>query len=131
MPGSCIPGNWDFYSPRKNLAQVLAFFIDTQGYLLDNKDTKRRQYGKHNHGLRSVYFLHHSENPEVKLNVIQSSTESPHAPLCFFHSTPVMNFVSGTGLGMMYPALTTQHEGMFLLQPRSREFNHGVTLQEC
>ncbi|KAJ7202999.1 hypothetical protein C8J57DRAFT_1038179, partial [Mycena rebaudengoi] len=43
------------------------------------------------------------------LNVVTCIGETAIMPVFYFHSTVVMNFISGGGLFCAYPALTTDH----------------------
>lgn len=111
VPDSCTPGDLDFYCPLKQLRTVVKFFVQKQGYIDTTPGTCPHVYGDHIAGIRAVKTLIHSTDPTLKINIIESTTISPHAPIILFHSTPVMDFVSGDGIGVFYPALTSQRKG--------------------
>jgi hypothetical protein len=66
-------------------------------------------YGN-NHAIKSVLNLHHPAL-DVKMNLIVSVSQSPYAPVLFFHSTVVMNIVLADGLACFYPRLTFSMQG--------------------
>ena len=60
--------------------------------------------------IKTVYTLIHTKFG-TKLNVIQSLSRSAVAPIPFFHSTLVMNFITGDGVVCGYPTLLKQKKG--------------------
>jgi hypothetical protein len=66
-------------------------------------------YG-HNHAIKRVFTLY-SVLHDVKINVIVSLSQSPYAPILFFHSTVVMNVVTADGVASFYPRLTFSMQG--------------------
>lgn len=114
LPGMYTPSDLDFYCPRRAGAEVTLSF-HAEGYrLLPPPSGIRRSYGCVAHGLKYIITMRHKDDPTKKINIIESSTKSPHAPLLFFHSTVVMNFVSAEGYGLFYPSLTATKEGSVL-----------------
>ncbi|TEB16196.1 hypothetical protein FA13DRAFT_1650826 [Coprinellus micaceus] len=67
--------------------------------------------------IQKVYTLVHRES-EITINVIQSRSPASAAPLAFFHSTLVMNFVSADGVVCAYPDLTLSSQGMLVTPSR-------------
>lgn len=116
MPGTCVPGDLDFYCPVHQAPTVAAFF-NGQGYeCLPPPNGVRAGYGCLSLGLSLVLSMRHRDDPTKKVNVVQSLTPSPLAPVLFFHSTPVMNFVTWEGYGVLYPGLTFAKKGTHCVQ---------------
>lgn len=111
------PGDLDFYCPRTELRPVLEWFR-RRGYKVTKAydapyDSKILPNDKKGHEIRfaarscikKVIILEHKIHGTI-LNLIQSLSTSALAPLTFFHSTLVMNFISGHGIVCGYPELT-------------------------
>lgn len=111
QPGSCRPQDLDFYCPCDKLAQVMTFFVTVCGFVDETTAKDLADYSGLGTGVKTVKTLRHGEFPALKINVVQSSTASPHVPILFFHSTIVMNFVSNDGIAQLYPALTSRKRG--------------------
>ncbi|TEB31223.1 hypothetical protein FA13DRAFT_1709680 [Coprinellus micaceus] len=138
-PSSWNPQDLDFYAPSSEFAAVCAWFL-TQRYTVSDELTSEYmpqtltgndfEFGddlvdlQHNfprlrvhasNCIQSVIRLVHPDHPKT-INVIQSTSEHPVAPICFFHSTLVMNFVTGNGAVSLYPGLTQDRKGMLNMQ---------------
>ncbi|TEB23299.1 hypothetical protein FA13DRAFT_1798106 [Coprinellus micaceus] len=118
-------GDLDFYTPNSQLCRVVNWFrmhgykvtrvhdapYDPKTLPQDEKEPViNRSFAVHSCMEQIVYLKHKVFN--TVLNVIQSRSESALAPLTFFHSTLVMNFVSGNGVVCAYPKLTMNGKGM-------------------
>lgn len=114
IPGASPPNDLDFYCPCGQLEAVIRFFVETQGYRDVTEGTGEcARYGDLLVGIKAVHRLELVARPCKQLNVIESTTASALAPVLFFHSSVVMNFVSAEGVMMLYPSLTSKKRGMF------------------
>lgn len=111
MPGIFEPADLDFYCPRGTGVQVALYFYGAGYRLLPPPTGVRRGYGGICHGLHVVITMRHKEDSSKKINIVESSSLSPHAPVLFFHSTVVMNYVSSEAYTMLYPIMTGAKEG--------------------
>lgn len=111
-PGNFTPQDLDFYCPQRAIETVMSYFVNEAGYIDETTPRDRADYAGLGTGIDTVMSLRHSGDPGLKLNVIQSTSMSPHAPILFFHSTVVMNFISCDGIASLYPCLTSQKKGM-------------------
>ncbi|KAJ3518796.1 hypothetical protein NMY22_g13503 [Coprinellus aureogranulatus] len=110
-------GDLDFYTPNDQYRRVLAWF-KWWGYRVikaiaprgDSATWMDAEYGANN-CIAGVWVLEHEEYGTM-VNVIRSTTSSPFAPLAFFHSTLVMNFISARGVVCAYPKLTLKRKGL-------------------
>ncbi|KAJ3533946.1 hypothetical protein NMY22_g7121 [Coprinellus aureogranulatus] len=120
------PADLDFYCPEDRLMAVLQWF-QTFGYEAKEsvdaqEDPKEERYdGQYDSPIdrmdpfrdciQSVVTLEHSQHfSRVKL--VQSISLSAMAPIGFFHSTLVMNIVTGLGVVCAYPNLTLKGKGL-------------------
>lgn len=113
MPGIFEPADLDFYCPRRRGVQVALFFYGCGYRLLPPPAGVRRSYGCIFNGLNVVITMVRQNDRSKKINIVESSSKSPHAPVLFFHSTVLMNFVSSEGFTMLYPSLTVLKEGKY------------------
>lgn len=111
VPGSCAPGDLDFYCPRTRAKVFVGMLVKHHGFLDMTVRGSRRDFYSRLPGIERVYTLRHSTDDTCKINVIESTTQSPFQPVMFFHSTVVMNFMTGDGVALLYPAMTTSGQG--------------------
>jgi hypothetical protein len=130
------PGDLDFYCPEHLLVEVIQWFR-RQGYkVVHSMDQPYRARVFHNFGsgrrpprpesslslefkarysaescMKKVYTLKHKRHRHLSINIIQSRSRSALAPLAFFHSSLVMNFISAEGVFSAYPSLTLNQQG--------------------
>jgi hypothetical protein len=129
-------GDWhnndlDFYTGKSSSDPVIQFFqqqgfqvvtiVDleygpdltpsSQNGLSPANSVQERVGG--NYCIDKVFTLEHSVLKN-KLNLIESASESPLAPIAFFHSTLVMNFISADGVVCGYPLMTLRNIGAYI-----------------
>lgn len=108
LPDTCHPRNLDFYCPAGDFCQTLLYFYE-QGYKLLLK-TKRSTYATISPAIRCLAVMYRSDSGQ-EINIMESTSSSLVAPILFFHSTCVMNFISANGVTCFYPTLTFQRKG--------------------
>jgi hypothetical protein len=124
----------DFYCPKQEVQNVLSWFerhhyrvvqrCKSYSYTPAAYDPLRGhcntsevflQLGANN-CIETVFTLQHEQSGD-KLNVIQSKSSSAVAPIAFFHSTIVMNFISSDTVVCGYPSLTLHGKGILPYYP--------------
>ncbi|KAF6746290.1 hypothetical protein DFP72DRAFT_855550 [Ephemerocybe angulata] len=112
LPGSCKPGDLNFYCPVGSLAIATNHFINNGEYAEVNvtRRTLVSQRTRHssldvNNGVRSVHKFRHLTTCRF-VTLTESISESPLLPLFYFHTTLMMNCVTGGGAICFYPDLT-------------------------
>lgn len=119
------PKDLDFYCPVDNARQALDWF-NKMGYSVADQskeyvslsglnETVYEEQGVEVHlgarnCIKAVFTMAHP-NFSKTINLIQSSSSSALAPIVFFHSTLVMNYVSADGVACAYPSLTLNGTG--------------------
>ncbi|TEB24047.1 hypothetical protein FA13DRAFT_1714959 [Coprinellus micaceus] len=125
----------DFYSPKEEVQSVLSWFethryrivrscksyslyppaaCDPPGRRYTTPEVAFVQLGANN-CIETVFTLQHELSGD-KINVIQSKSSSAVAPIAFFHSTIVMNFISSDTVVCGYPSLTLRGQGLMNAQ---------------
>lgn len=126
-PGLFVPGDLDIYCSEGNLAEVLDFFLSFTGYSSPTECLTRDELPKdadyddwvfsENH-LAKVLKLYCASPPGSKrestiVNIIAvMDTACPVSAISHFHSTPVMNMITGKGVTCVYPELTLRMRGI-------------------
>ncbi|KAJ3529353.1 hypothetical protein NMY22_g9034 [Coprinellus aureogranulatus] len=118
QPGDWEPGDLDFYCPKGALAEVVKHF-EGLGYTIETTGSGKSEDGVTQEPrvdgyckdlLQTVVRMWHGGRR--KINVIESSVPSAVAPLFLFHSTVVMNAVTGSGIVCFHPQLTLNMKGV-------------------
>ncbi|KAF6756112.1 hypothetical protein DFP72DRAFT_1117584, partial [Ephemerocybe angulata] len=116
-PGTCKPRDLNFYCPSGAAQRFISLILETEGFVEENKPFKvlmaeRTPFSRFevNNGVKRLYRLVHLSSKMV-VNVVESVSASPIAPLLFFHSTLLMNYVSGDSVVSLYPSLTYEGTG--------------------
>ncbi|KAK7000257.1 hypothetical protein R3P38DRAFT_2561855 [Favolaschia claudopus] len=100
MRGAFRPNDLDIYVPRASEAKCIN--IMHRDYLFDTTKTLRPPYGS----ISGVYRIHWMKKEEHSINVIVVTGDNAAATIFQFHSTVVMNYLTGHGLLCAYPHLT-------------------------
>lgn len=124
LPWNFDPGDIDIYTPRTQARKVIRTLRHRFGFVLDPTTVHYLDMA----GVHCVYYLHKGS---VKINVIESLTESAIAPLFFFHSTAVMNFMDEFGVYCAYPRLTFQHRSLLNSQTNNRSDLSVTAIEKC
>ncbi|KAJ6601236.1 hypothetical protein DFH09DRAFT_900400 [Mycena vulgaris] len=101
------PGDLDVYSTRTQYTHLIRFFAIAAGYVID---TARANTYFRNGIILQVFRLKRDGSPYT-INVIVSMADNAMMPIFKFHSTIVMNAISGTGVFSAYIAATTSFKG--------------------
>lgn len=134
-PSSWMPGDLDFYCPNSEYVFVCKWFI-ARSYVaceLNDGEYQTTTFGPddfefeddwvdvqnnfrfvdHANGcVKTVVRFVHPEHPRT-VNVVRSLSDHPAAPVCFFHSTLLMNVVTGSGVTCLYPRAARAQKGAF------------------
>ncbi|KAF5314144.1 hypothetical protein D9611_006993 [Ephemerocybe angulata] len=115
-PGSCEPNNLNFYCPVGSAHHALSAILTTKGFVetpmsLKTLMSERSPFNKFevNNGVKRLYRLVHLPTKKTII-VAESISASPLAPILFFHSTLLMNYVTGTSAISLYPELTYERK---------------------
>lgn len=107
------PNDLDVYVPRTpHVEEQVPFFVT---YLVQHHSYGlRQQLGQVdlNYPRSEVFDIYHLYKGERKIDVIVSKTHSPLRPIFRFHSSQVMNCISGRGVFSAYPRLTCDGKGL-------------------
>jgi hypothetical protein len=98
------PGDLDFYVPR-NTTQTMIDFLLQEGYQVvpaPEGETHGGPYIRLGH-LASVTKL---VKGDLKIDLLESLSQSSVVPVTLFHSTAVMNYITADSISMLYPKLT-------------------------
>ncbi|KAF6742991.1 hypothetical protein DFP72DRAFT_769247, partial [Ephemerocybe angulata] len=116
-PGSCEPRDLNFYCPVGTASQVISSLLENEGFAevptsLQAILAERTPFSKFevNNGIKRLTKMVHQSSSRT-VTVAESISASPVAPILFFHSTLLMNCVTGTGVMSLYPDLTYEHTG--------------------
>ncbi|KAF6744350.1 hypothetical protein DFP72DRAFT_82574 [Ephemerocybe angulata] len=116
-PGSCEPNNLNFYCPVGSAHHALSAILATKGFVetpmsLKTLMSERSPFNKFevNNGVKRLYRLVHLPTKKTII-LAESISASPLAPILFFHSTLMMNYVTGTTAISLYPDLTYERKG--------------------
>lgn len=123
LPGTCVPGNLDFVCPRVAGPTCLSTFVDKFGFVASTPTNSDPITVR---GACDIHTLHHPDDDTRQIRLVVSHTGSALMPILFSHVTIIMNFVSSSGVGTLYPAMTTQRKGSSSHQLVHRAFLHYV-----
>ncbi|KAF6750730.1 hypothetical protein DFP72DRAFT_851531 [Ephemerocybe angulata] len=117
-PGSCEPRDLNLYCAAGAAHGAIKLILGTKGFVetpspLKALMTERTPFSKFevNNGIKRIYrFVHVPSSKVVTLS--ESISTSTLAPILFFHTTLLMNYVSGSGATAFYPELTYRCAGL-------------------
>ncbi|KAJ7914193.1 hypothetical protein B0H13DRAFT_1568836, partial [Mycena leptocephala] len=95
------PNDLDFFTPRGKGDQVIKFLDLAGGYKVVRQTTEYEDAT----AIGRVSWLQ-TDGSRMKINVIESLTDSPYDTVTAFHSTAVMNAWTGHKIWIAYPDLT-------------------------
>ncbi|KAF6756111.1 hypothetical protein DFP72DRAFT_810809 [Ephemerocybe angulata] len=98
-PGYAAPNDLNFYCPKHAAKGVATYFSRSPGYTKVSNPTIR------------VVAERSPFNILDAITLSESISTSPLVPLFSFHSTTLMNCISGRGVLSFYPKLTEQYVG--------------------
>lgn len=124
LPWNFEPGDIDIYTPRTQARVVIRALLRLFGFTLDPTTMHYLDMA----GVHCVYYL---RKGSVKINVIESLNGSSIAPLFFFHSTAVMNFMDEFGVYCAYPLLTFQRKSLLNSQTNNRSALSVAAIEKC
>lgn len=84
-------------------------------YLIEHHDYNLRVQLQHmdlNYPLSEIHEIYHLFKGDKKIDIIVSKTQSSMRPIFKFHSTPVMNCITGSGIFSAYPGRTCNGQGL-------------------
>ncbi len=126
-PGLFIPGDLDIYCSESSLSEVLDFFQVFTKYSMPKESPTREELSKDKDYDDWVFSESHlakvlkiygppypdsnREPPMVNIIVVRNVMD-PISAISHFHSTPVMNLVTGRGVICVYPELTLRMRGI-------------------
>ncbi|KAF6742992.1 hypothetical protein DFP72DRAFT_829139 [Ephemerocybe angulata] len=117
MPGTCTPNDLNFYCPKHNAAAVVSYFTRLQGFTNLSLPTRKVVVERTplnnldvNNGVRRIYRFRCMSTGKT-ITLVESVSVSPLVPIFFFHSTVVMNVVTGRSVVCFYPDLTETYRG--------------------
>ncbi|TEB27296.1 hypothetical protein FA13DRAFT_1712673 [Coprinellus micaceus] len=124
----------DFYCPKEEIRNVLSWFERHRYHVVHSCKSYSFTTAAHdpsggryttpevlfvqlnaNNCIETVFTLRNELSGD-KINVIQSRSSSAVAPIAFFHSTIVMNFISSDTVVCGYPSLTLRGQGLMNAQ---------------
>lgn len=102
------PGDIDVYTTEQGFSTIMAVFL-THGYDLASEfakigSTQRADIAKRYDFQCDIQRVVKLTRASRSVDIIVSNTQSPIRPIFHFHSTAVMNYISGHGLFCAYPA---------------------------
>ncbi|KAJ7753757.1 hypothetical protein B0H16DRAFT_1263496, partial [Mycena metata] len=121
-----IPGDLDIYTPLSQEESAMVI-VQTQMKYLPITSRMPRGYPD-NSGILKVHRL---EKGHRSMNVIIVQGEDPTVAIFHFHSTVVMNCLTGFGLYCAYPSLTLSDVGVINLPVVLREMGVRRNAEEC
>ena len=118
------PRDMDVYEPKtgRGGSGVLKYLLEVEGYKEHNvrERSLREQYD----AWRGIRQVKNVVRDGIRVDVVTSSSSSAISPIFYFHSTPVINWISPEGLFSAYPKLTCTWRG--LLNPMALDQSHFV-----
>jgi hypothetical protein len=118
------PRDMDIYEPNtgRGSSGVLKYLLEVEEYAEHNirERSLREQYDAR-WGIRQVKNV---VRDGVHVDIVTSSSSSAISPIFYFHSTPVINWISPEGLFSAYPKLTCARRG--LLNPMALDRSRFV-----
>ncbi|PPQ81112.1 hypothetical protein CVT26_011228 [Gymnopilus dilepis] len=110
-PGAFTPGDLDFYVPAANAANFKAVLKD-RGFF-DNCEDNKRPYYPSSNLLTTCRFW--KEGLGRSVNLITIRGDNPLVVVVQFHSTLLMNVITGHGVVCLYPLLTLPGRGLIMV----------------
>ncbi|KAJ7044249.1 hypothetical protein C8F04DRAFT_896201, partial [Mycena alexandri] len=121
-----VPGDLDIYMPLSQEEPAMAI---VQRHMNFELVTSRMPRGyPDNSGITKVHRL---EKGARSMNIIIVQGEDPAIAIFHFHSTIVMNYLTGFGLYCAYPSLTLSDVGVVNLPAVLRELGIRRNAEEC
>jgi len=125
-PGLFIPGDLDIYCSEENLDKVLDFFQTYTEYASPTETPAKDELARDVDYDAWVFSVNHiakvqkiycppppkSNREPTIVNIIAVQQISPITAISYFHSTPVMNIITGKGAMCIYPELTLRMRGV-------------------
>lgn len=126
-PGLFTPGDLDIYCAEEKLNEVLDFFETFTEYRSPEespaeeelaRDVDYNLWAASENYIAKVLKLYCSPQPESEcteatmVNIIAVRRIHPITSISHFHSTPVMNIITGKGVICMYPEITLRMRGV-------------------
>ncbi|KAF6747811.1 hypothetical protein DFP72DRAFT_918342 [Ephemerocybe angulata] len=117
-PGSCEPRDLNLYCPAGSAQGAIRMILGLDGFVespypLKTLLAERTPFSRFevNNGIKRLYRFVHLPSSKV-VTLAESISTSSVAPVLFFHSTLLMNYVSGSGVVSFYPELTYDNLGL-------------------
>jgi hypothetical protein len=97
-------GDLDLYVPR-NATQAMIDFLLQQGYQLV-PEPEGEPHGGPYIDLGHLASVTKLVKGDIKIDLLESLSQSSVLPVTFFHSTAVMNYITADSISILYPKLT-------------------------
>ncbi|KAG6871433.1 hypothetical protein C0992_010967, partial [Termitomyces sp. T32_za158] len=140
--GTSDPVDLDLYVPNGEWRKVLHQLVHDYGYTVD-PDPLDNAYSR----VTGIYHVVRYCRGACVVDLVVSMTDDSVVPIINFHSTLIMNYMSGTNIVCAYPDLTFNRRGLVnsrrlilseldydiispLIKYRRRGFDLAVTLEE-
>ncbi|EGN92239.1 hypothetical protein SERLA73DRAFT_79782 [Serpula lacrymans var. lacrymans S7.3] len=103
------PWDMDVYVPSFSRDRMLWCFKNSEGYDVVQEEAKNKEDYVANIDIEDVISL---ARGGMKIDLVVSSTFVNLLPVFCFHSTAVINFISGDGFFSAYPVLTEERRSL-------------------
>jgi hypothetical protein len=97
-------GDLDLYVPR-NATQAMIDFLLEEGYQVV-PEPEGEPHGGPYIDLGHLASVTKLVKGDIKIDLLESLSQSSVLPVAFFHSTAVMNYITADSIAMLYPKLT-------------------------
>ncbi|KAJ7019259.1 hypothetical protein C8F04DRAFT_975950 [Mycena alexandri] len=121
-----VPGDLDVYTPLSQEEAALAIVQGSMGF---DKVSSWMPHGYCSNA--AICKVHRLAKARKSINLIIVQGEDPAAAVFHFHSTIVMNYLSGFGLYCAYPGLTLLDAGVMNLPVVLRDVRARGSAEEC
>jgi hypothetical protein len=110
-----LPSDMDVYIPApiidNPLPPFIAYMLNDEGYHIERRVDEHEGRGRYSL-FPEVKHIFHLRKGSIRMDVIVSYTSFSLRPIFRFHSTPVMNCITGNGIFSAYPHMTLSHRGI-------------------
>jgi hypothetical protein len=107
-----VPHDMDIYEPKttKGGSGVLKYLLEVEGY--EEQNLEERSLQEQYDAWRGIRQMKNVVRDGFRVDIVTSSSSSAVSPIFYFHSTPVINWISPEGLFSAYPKLTCARRGL-------------------
>lgn len=107
------PADLDIYVPSQKAAFWVQYLIEREGYHIQGRHSREEADREYQEGIGAVITM---ARESTHIDIVESLTVCATQPILHFWSTTVMVFMTGTGIGSLFPRLLEERRG--LLSPQ-------------